>query len=587
MRYLFVVLLSLSIFPLSAERISKEAAKRIAFHFLQEKGAVLKNDASLSFVHEKIEKRSSEKDPALYVFNHSEGEGFVIIAGDDRVKPVLGYSLVQNFPNGDLPCNVSAWLEEMQTQIERLRDGEILIPDNGDTEKGDVGETVVRLETPQWGQDEPFNDLCPTFYGQKSPAGCVMTATAIVMRYYQWPGRGTGVVPGYTTDTHQHPFSSLTLGHTYDWNQMPYAFESYSQKQAQEVSTLMFDLGMMLKADYDPKGTGAYTHDIPKALYTYMGYEKGAKEHYRSDYSNEQWHDLLQEELDNNHPVIYGGFDKTMKGGHAFVLDGYTSTNYYSVNWGWDGLYNGYFLLSALEPTGQGTGGNGSNFNYNQSAVLGLRTGGVPSVSSKLMFQTSEDGLNGIVSSNTHWEAHQSFSLTAGVITNMDSQPFEGTLMLGLADKQGRIKQELAVDKLVTLDSQKGYTFLNCLCTINVSIQEGDRIRAYYKDKHTSEWSVIKGDGKSSWELLLSSDNSIDENTELIYTKQELLLKVKTQSGVQVQFMNKDGIELIDRCLTVADGVEIDVKGLAKDTYLIKLKKGNYLRTLEIKLKGI
>lgn len=586
MRYLLIVLLSISMVPLWAERIPKETARMVAFHFLQERGAALKNDVSLLCVNERLENRSAEKEPALYIFNHSEGKGFVIVSGDDRVKPVLGYSLVHNFPQGDLPCNVSAWLEEMRMQIESLT-ADNLIPDDGSGGNDDVGETVVQLETPLWGQDEPYNDLCPTFKGKKSPSGCVMTATAIVMRYYQWPERGAGVVPGYTTATHQHSFPSHTLGHAYDWSNMPYSYESYTEVQAQEISTLMFDLGMMLEADYDPNGTGAYTQDIPGALHTYMGYASDAKEHYRSNYSTEQWNALLQKELDSHHPVIYGGFNQSMSGGHAFVLDGYTTTNYYSVNWGWNGAYNGFFLLSALEPSGQGTGGNGSNFNYNQSAILGLRIGEESSLSSNLMFLAGENGLNGIVSSDTQWEEHKSFSLTAGVITNMSSNLFKGSLMLALTDKQGKIKQELTVENQVELASQNGYTFQNCLCSITVPIEKGDRIRAYYKDEQATGWSIIKGNENSNWELVLSDENTIDETTELIYTKQEQLLKVRTKVGVQVSFMNRNGLELMDRCRIVADGVTIDVKGLPKDTYLLKLAKGHEQRTIEIILKGI
>ena len=55
------------------------------------------------------------------------------------------------------------------------------------------------------------------------------------------------------------------------------------------------------------------------------------------------------------------------------MLDGFKNNQYFHVNWGWYGKSNGYFLLTALKPDTQGTGGSGHDYNSGQEAVLNIR----------------------------------------------------------------------------------------------------------------------------------------------------------------------------------------------------------------------
>lgn len=61
-------------------------------------------------------------------------------------------------------------------------------------------------------------------------------------------------------------------------------------------------------------------------------------------------------------------------GGHAFVIDGYSSDRFFHVNWGWGGVSDGYFRLTAMDPSQQGIGAaTTTGYNYYQWAMLGIR----------------------------------------------------------------------------------------------------------------------------------------------------------------------------------------------------------------------
>lgn len=574
MRNCLFLIISFLVTALNAEEVSKVKAMEIANRFF---GTNSRNVKNVAFQFVEMEGESSGKFSTLYILNNVKDVGFVIIAGDDRVTPVLGYSFENNFPQTNIPCNVKMWLEEMDTQIAHISRNNIFNPD---TDEEDVGEVIVDLDTPLWGQDKPYNDLCPIIGRDKTPSGCVMTATAIVMRHHQWPEKGVGVVPGYITDTYGYTFAERNLGHIYNWENMPYIYDTYTQEQANNVATLMFDLGMMLEADYVPTGTGAYLSDIPSVLQTYMSYDKSASYYYRNDYSDNEWNKMLRNELDNNRPIIYGGLDRQMSGGHAFVLDGYTTNNYYRVNWGWDGHYNGYFLLSSLEPTGQGTGGNGSNFNYNQSAILGIMKSNVST--ERLEFVTEDGGINGFQCSSSSFTVNIPFTISAGRITNLAVTDFTGELMLGLTDGTGKIKEELVTYDVLGLKSGQGYTFANVQCVITKEINKGDRIRAFYRSEPTKEWTFIKGNDDCEYELLVADEYTIDESTNIIFNKEKKVMEIKTKKGVRVVFKNKEGENLSHLCNSVTEGFVVSVDGLERGIYTISLSKGSESRSLKV-----
>lgn len=568
--FFLLVFMALS---MSAKNISLTQAQRMAMEFFRSGKPQLAGDR-LRMVRdgETDVSRSAGAPPAFYVFNNPDGKGFVIVAGDDLAEPILGYSYEHDFPEGNLPTNVEAWLQSLKNQINDGRKfGAVSKPSSRSLDG--TGEVVVQLETALWNQGYPYNQFCPVmndggYDNGYPPTGCVITATAIVMKYHQWPQNGVGTLPEYTFGENNIKVPAVQLGHVYDWKQMPLEYGSgkYTVEQGEQVARLMADLGVMLQASYNKNGTSASTYHLGSLLPTYMGYDKSALHLDRSDISEEDWHRMLQQELQAGRPIIYDGHNE--EGGHAFVLDGYTTEQFYGVNWGWGGYCNGYFLLNALIPQGSGVGGNNDHYNFNQSAVIGLKPDDGGDYVEKIIM-----GESGLSSSAAEFERNKSFEVVVGRISNRGGASFSGKILWALTDRNGKIKEELNTFECRDLQRGWGYTDLKRSCTITVPIAIGDRIRMFYKSEKTPEWTLVKGGDECVWELLVADEFTIEESTVVRYNKKDGVWTVTTKKGVGVQFVSEAGVVLNERCVTEGVVTTINTQGLEEGVYILKLEK--------------
>lgn len=381
-----------------AENVTGERAAEAAsafFRSAQAKGMKMASAVSLKMVmgSSTFSSSQSSDDPAFYVFNNTSGPGFVIIAGDDAVRPVLGYSFENNFPEGrTLPPSLSAWLEGTARGIDAVRKSGVRPAKSASDawETAAPGTPVRKLETAKWDQADPYYRLCPEFGGELCITGCTATALAIVMRYHRWPKRGVGELPGYDTYSYHFWVDGVKLGHTYDWDNMPlryyddYGNPTFTDAEAEAVAVLMRDCGILMESDYSPWGTGAMTDDILRPLVENMGYDSGLQYVFKEDYMASEWVELMKNEIDSDRPILYGGYTTDLAG-HSFVLDGYDSEGYFSVNWGWGGMSDGYFDIDILDPYEQGLGGSDEGFSVAQDAIINIR----PSMDTPLDENTS------------------------------------------------------------------------------------------------------------------------------------------------------------------------------------------------------
>lgn len=317
--------------------------------------------------------------PYYYVFNRGENEGFIIISGESRAKAVLGYSDEGNFTPGRIPENFGYWLEFYQEELKNLAgqpEKDIAPQVSGHTSvPSETSETSVPplLGNIKYGQDEPFNALCPMIPGSqtRTVTGCVATSMAQVMRFHRWPRHGKGS-HSYTTRDLQITLSADFGSTTYDWDHMPESYTSSNTGSEQEnaVATLMLHCGIAVDMNYN-LSSGASNYAIGAALIDHFDYDPSLQFYSRPYYSSAQWSEMLKTELSNHRPLIYNGVSST--GGHSFVCDGYDASGLFHINWGWDGSSNGYFELSALNPSEQGTGGGLGGYNMNQSVIMGIR----------------------------------------------------------------------------------------------------------------------------------------------------------------------------------------------------------------------
>lgn len=561
-----------------AERIPEKQARKIATEFFQHnKPQLAVSNLRMVLDGETPASRAAGVDPAFYVYNNPNGKGFVIISGDDIAQPVLGYSFENEFLAEQLPEHIEGWMESLKKQINDGRKyGVASLPNNRSLSR--VGEVVVKLETAQWDQGTPYNQYSPTINGETPPTGCTITAGAIVMKFHQWPKQGTGTIPGYTTDTHKIAMPAIELGHTYEWSKMPdiYKTNQYSKEQAHQVARLMADLGTMVKANYNLGGTGADPYYFAKLFPVYMDYDKSALFRYRYVYSDSKWHELMKAELQQNRPVIYSGYNE--ESGHCFVLDGYTSDDFYSVNWGWGGYCNGYFLLNALVPRGSGTGGNNDHYNFHHAAVTNL----MPDQGGNYIEDITL-GNGGLSSSTTTFERHQPFQLSVGSIDNR-GWIFYGKLIFALTDKKGNIKEELNNFFDGSITSGSSFRDVSQTCTITVPIEIGDRIRVFYQSEQTPEWTLVTGDTDTVWELLVADEFSIDETTSICRNKLNNTIVVTTKDGVSVEWVHSKGTSKGNCYETVGNITTIHTENLPAGDYLLKLKKTFESHEVKIKL---
>ena len=578
MRIKLCILLACWTLCLWAERIPEKQARKIATEFFQHnKPQLAVSNLRMVLDGETPASRAAGVDPAFYVYNNPNGKGFVIISGDDIAQPILGYSFENEFLAEQLPEHIEGWMESLKKQINDGRKyGVASLPDNRSLSR--TGEVVVKLETAQWNQGSPYNQLLPTIDGTLAFTGCGITATAIVMRYHKWPKHGTGTIPGYTTQTLNIVRPAIKLGHTYEWDKMPliYKYNEYTQEERNQVAQLMLELGTMLGADYRQGETSTYAPFIPYRLSTYMGYDKSGTYRSRKMFSENEWHELIRNELQQGRHILYTGANNHAS--HAFVLDGYTTDSFYSVNWGWGGHYNGYFLLNALVPTGSGTGGNNDHYNFHHAAVTNL----MPDQGGNYI----EDiilGNGGLSSSTTTFERHQPFQLSVGSIDNR-GWIFNGKLIFALTDKKGNIKEELNNFFDGGLAPGVQWSDISKTCTITAPIEIGDRIRVFYQSEQTTEWTLVTGGTDTVWELLVADEFSIDETTSICRNKLNNTIVVTTKDGVSVEWVHSKGTSKGNCYETVGNVTTIHTESLPAGDYLLKLKKTFESHEVKIRL---
>ena len=603
MKRLFLLLLPalLGTGTLPAREITAEQARQAATRFWQSAPATrggVTPSWQLVRDSENSATRSTGADPAYYVFDNTAGPGFVIVAGDDVAMPVLGYSFDSEFPSGALPSNLQAWLDGLRETVNKARAAG-LKAESSVTQAWAAtrsGNTVVKLETALWNQDEPYNRLCPTYQETRTYTGCTATAMAIAIRYHQWPERGTGTLPSYTTGSYGISVPGVTLGHAYDWANMKlkyaysyqgttdYEYTEFTQIEATAVATLMRDCAVMLQSDFGPDGTGAFSSDIPNLLINHMGYDRQTRWLSRISYSTREWNEILQNELDNDRPIIYSGYNS--QSGHAFILDGYTDTNYYSVNWGWSGYCNGYFLLTALDPEGQGIGGS-DHYNDGQNAIVGIQPdAGNEPVTELRFFAATQEGINyngitvegNIAQGETVW-------IHAGGIGNFGSTAFSGRCQLAVTDREGQVIHSITQGRVDGYNPGAGF-IMNAPFEINMTFLPGYRIRALYISDTGTDWSVVRGneDEGCVWEYLLADEHTIEESTSLTYNKTEHMMRLRVKEGVTATLQTSDGTDCSASCNAEGQEIRIDTSTLPGGTYRLILQKETERKELLIAL---
>lgn len=504
----FLILLLLNGIAFS-KPIDETTAKIVGQNFLNNKTTFssLQNGANLELSFTSSSKVSNplmsiNATNYYYIFNVFNGDGYVIVSADDNATAILGYSNEVDFNLDNIPINAQKWMEAYKNEIryiiqnnigqtsELKEDWEQLI--NGKVSNNILSKkiTVSPLIQTKWDQSPYYNALCPYDYnsGERTVTGCVATAMAQVMKFWNYPATGTG---SHSYNHSNYGTLSANFGSTsYNWSSMPNRVTSSNSA----VATLMYHCGVSVDMEYDVAsngGSGAYvitsgspiTHCSEYAFKNYFGYKSTLQGIKRSSYTETQWITLLKAELDASRPILHDGFGSG--GGHAFVCDGYDNNDFFHFNWGWGGQEDGYFNVNALNPGSLGTGGGTGGFNSGQEVIIGIE----PPVSS----QTFDMRLYREITVNPDpIEYGSGFSVTANFANYGENATnnFTGDIAAAIFNSSNQFISYIEIKTDYTLNYNNYYTNPIEFTTNNITALTPGvyTIGVYYKPTGTQQW---------------------------------------------------------------------------------------------------
>ena len=321
-----------------------------------------------------------------YVFNRDGGQGYVIVAGDDMLTPVLAYNTKGSFNINDVPEPLMDLLKAYQHQVDMMR----LHPKDAKAplityDLQPYGVYPICGEV-HWHQFPPYNNNAPrsshalTSNG-RCYAGCSPIAFATIMKGLRYPRYGVGSFSyNYMLDGQEMTASAKFDDWYYDYGKMK---NGYGENQsAMEVSELCYEVGVAFHTIYSGESSDVLLRNVFRGIITFLNYNANIEYVQKSSYqyNEEGWYEIMYNEIDNGRPVYYMGYRVVDNSGnqchigHAFVLDGYDSNGKVHVNWGFQPEeYNGYFDWTLLSPRNNyDYDAYDSGFNHEQAAIIGL-----------------------------------------------------------------------------------------------------------------------------------------------------------------------------------------------------------------------
>ena len=507
----------ISVFAANAEKVTEQQALQKAMQFMKCK--------NFSVAPRKSHTRgSSEDDKAFFIFNVENNGGFVIVSGDDRTEPILGYSNHGNLYVDSVPANVKWLLDYYEKALTAIANDKAYTRP-ARTRTGEERVTVKPLMATEWGQNFPYNLKCPTVDGKRTVTGCVATALAQVLNYNCWPKDYTSSVPAYTTFSKQIYMPQLE----------PIKF-GWGSVSLQFLSDLMLYCGQAVQMNYGVDESGADVSVIPGLLKTVFGYNDGAQYVVKENYTDEEWDNMMYAEMVGGRPVIYSGFGEQSTGfsGHAFVIDGYDSGRYH-VNWGWDGQSNGLFMLTGLNV-------KGATYNDHQSAVIGFQS--PEGISKAVIPKVQVFDISHKINKKYLWRQNDgkfpAIEISASVYgTSSEKETLQ--LGWGLFNENGLVAVYAQEQNEICPDISEGYCH-NASIIVDEDIADGDySLLPVCRSSDSEEWVA---DAPNIMELGLRPDYYTEIHIyhnlmKLIYDKYSTVYERESQG-----YVIKDGIVL-------------------------------------------
>ena len=382
---ILLAFLTIHVYTATAGSVSLSTAQTVATNFYR--GTVGTSPASVQLIYTR---NGADRNPDFYVFNMVGAQGFVIVAAYDNIQPVIGYSTESSFSTDFARYGIATWMKHAAANIDRANKEHIAADTRitslwnsyftGTYSASARSGTVSPLVTTTWDQSPFYNDMCPYNAAdrQRAVTGCVATAMAQIMKFWNYPAMGAGSYSYNDTTSAGFSFNygiqSANFNTTYTWSSMPNSVNNTNTA----VATLMYHCGVSVGMDYGDQnqgGSGAWVcqfetgANMPCSEYSFKNYflydPNSIKGIAMVNYTSAQWVSTLETNLQNGMPILYDG-DDVAAGGHAWVCDGYDVNNMFHMNWGWSGQSNGYFAINNLSP-------GSFTFSENEGALIGIQ----------------------------------------------------------------------------------------------------------------------------------------------------------------------------------------------------------------------
>ena len=358
-----------------AQNVDIGVAKNIARNFFYESVNQFDERAFSDIkIKESFIKQDKNNKTVYYVFN-IVGGGFIAVSAYDAAIPVIFYAFKGEYGVNKKNPAFDFWTEQYVNEISDAIA-------NNERQNAEISKKWTHLKSKdpsklkicrekaippllvsEWNQGVYYDEQCPVDSagpGNHAVTGCVATCMGQILYYYKFPPTGTGSYSYYHSvyGTISADFANTT----YDWNAMQNKLTDYNYP----VAILLHHLGVAVDMDYGPNGSAMWNHSAAYAYRTYFKMCPGTQYIFR-DSATLNWDSVIIANLDAKKPLYYGGWvdDSTFTEGHAFVCDGYQMSTYYHFNWGWGGVYDGFFYTDNLTP-------GGSNFNHAQEIIANI-----------------------------------------------------------------------------------------------------------------------------------------------------------------------------------------------------------------------
>lgn len=496
-------------------------ASRIAHNFINQNRqtqvdvAYVAQEAEVNGLH-----GAKERYPSYYAFNSSDGEGFVLVSGDDAFPQVLGYSDTGSFRySDDMPLALRRMLSSFDDYVEDVRLGLQEAPDVEGMMRSANFTVVPMMIQSQWSQYTPYNSQIPKSGTKTCPVGCVSTAMSQIMRYYRYPSQ-----PVYTgskawhVDGNKKAGSFSFKGVTFDYDQMPNkATSSSTTAQKNAVGLICAAVSAAVNMQLSPDGSGAYDSDAMEAYTQIFGYSKANVDIvYRECYATqEEWNQLIYDELMAGRPVQMGAVsdpeDTGDGAGHSFIIDGIDAKGYVHVNWGWAGGSDAYYAIPYMNPSR-----TSYTFAQDQCAIIGIQ---LPESDDEVLRQTSMYCYQPLGVNLRNTLRRSEFKVYLGECYNYFNSTRTYTIGIGLFDANGKFLENVCTDKSddMTVEFEAYYGFVDSvgtdfggqMCKIPLSYPDGDyTLRFITREKGYTEWvepDVVGGQALNRIPIVLTS----------------------------------------------------------------------------------